>query len=277
MTTASALRRFAWRLGRRIYCGARGEPRGGDIHADGEAAVQACVIAGTPAADPLHIFDIGANVGDWSVALFDQIGAQSGRPVHLHAFEPVGGTRIRLEEALARYAERFDIHIHATAISDRKGVANMHIVEDGAGQNSMHDLDLGTHRTIEIETVTLSETFDRLGVERAQLVKVDAEGHDLAIIRGALDLLASERIDVLQFEYNHAWVYSRSFLKDIFDLTDALPYKVARVGSERLDAFDHWHPELERFFNANYLLIRDAALGWFRHRRGSFDGSNTYA
>lgn len=275
--THPAIRRFAWRLGRRIYCAARGEPRGGDIHQDGEASVQKRVIDAVPPADPLHVFDIGANVGDWSIALFDQIRSEPARQVCLHAFEPVDGTRARLEKALTGYSGRFDIHVHGTAISDRKGVARMHIVEDGAGQNSMHDLDLGTDRTIEIETATLSETFDRLGVERAQLVKVDAEGHDLAIVRGALDLLKAERIDVLQFEYNHAWVFSRSFLKDVFDLSDPLPYKVVRIGRDGVEVFDHWHPELERFFNANYLLIREPALGWFNHRRGTFDVSNTYA
>ncbi|MBD3760735.1 FkbM family methyltransferase [Rhizorhabdus sp.] len=273
----TALRRFAWRLGRHIYCFARGEPRGGDIHKDGEATVQKCVIDAIPATDTLNIFDIGANVGDWSKALFDQIGGEPARRVHLHAFEPVDGTRSRLKANLSRYAGRFDVNLHAPAISDKTGIARMHIVEDGSGQNSIHDLALGTDKTIEIDTITLSEIFDRLGVARSQLVKVDAEGHDVAIIRGARDLLRSGRIDVLQFEYNHAWVFSRSFLKDVFDLCEALPYHIARVGKASIEVFDHWHPELERFFNANYLLIREPALAWFDHHRGTFDVSNTYA
>jgi FkbM family methyltransferase len=271
----SSMRRLAWRLGRWIYCSARGEPRSGEIHRNGESAVQKRVIDAVAAADPLCIFDIGANVGEWSIALFDQLKAGPSRQVSLHAFEPVAETRARLEKNLAEYSRSFQVNVHPTAISDRTARARMHVV-DGGRRNSMHELGFASG-TIEVETVTLSDVFDRFGVERAQLVKVDAEGHDPAIIRGSMELLRSERIDILQFEYNQRWVFSRSFLKDIFDLCHDIPYKIARVGIGSVELFEHWHPELDRFFNANYLLVREPALNWFVHHRGNFDVSNTYA
>jgi ribonucleotide reductase alpha subunit len=39
----------------------------------------------------------------------------------------------------------------------------------------------------------------------------------------------------------------------------------------------NWHPEIERFFAANYALVHDRALGWFDVHRGIFDKANTYA
>jgi hypothetical protein len=37
---------------------------------------------------------------------------------------------------------------------------------------------------------------------------------------------------------------------------------------------DHWHPELERYFEANYLIVNARALEWFDARRGWFNESN---
>ena len=97
------------------------------------------------------------------------------------------------------------------------------------------------------------------------------------MLRGARELLREQRIDVLQFEYNHRWVHARAFLKDVFDLVADLPYEVARITPDGLETLPGWHFELERFFEANYLLVRRPALDWFPCRRGGFDASNAYA
>jgi FkbM family methyltransferase len=260
-----------------LYCIARGEPRGGDIHRDGEAAVQKRVIDGVPVNEILHVLDIGANIGDWTVAFLDQLEIQPTRQVRLHAFEPVKATRAKLEANFVRYSAAFDLRVHDYAVSDSNGTISMHIIDDGAGRNSIYASEIASAYTIEIEAVTLSDIFERAGIAHAHLVKIDAEGHDLAIMHGAASLLRDGRIDVLQFEYNHSWVYARSFLKDVFDLIEPTSYKAARICHGYIEVFDAWHPELERFFNANYVLVRDTALDWFDHRHGTFDKSNTYA
>ncbi len=129
---------------------------------------------------------------------------------------------------------------------------------------------------IEVETTDLAAWASRKGLQRLHLVKADAKGHDLFVLRGALPLLREERIDVLQFEYNHRWVFARAFLKDVFDLAAPLPYALARITPAGVEILPEWHPELERFFETNYCLIRRPALDWFSCRRGRFDAANTY-
>ena len=53
-----------------------------------------------------------------------------------------------------------------------------------------------------------------------------------------MGLLAAARIDVFQFEYNHRWVYGRSFLKDVFDLAAGLEYQVGKVRVRTVELFD---------------------------------------
>ena len=143
----------------------------------------------------------------------------------------------------------------------------LHLVEDARRADT----------TIEVERTTLTDFCRQRGIGHVNLVKSDTEGHDLSVLRGARELLAAGRVDLLQFEYNHTWVFSRAFLKDVFELVEGLPYRVARIRPNSIEILDGWHPELDRFFHANYLLVREPALAWFDVRYGTFDDSNTYA
>ena len=273
------VRRLMWRLGRNLYSRARGEPGNGDIATGGEAYVQRCVIAGSAADNSLRVIDIGANLGEWTLSFLKGVvdAGRAGGDIQIHLFEPVPGTRDLLQANLAAQTADRTAKVHGSAVSDVSGHAFMQIVGDTSGRNSLIANELTASGVIEVETVTLADVFSIFGIERSQLVKVDAEGHDPAIIRGARALLAAGRIDVLQFEYNHTWVFSRSFLKDIFDIAEGLPYSIARIRPHSVEVFGAWHPELDRFFHCNYLLIREPALAWFDVVPGRFDVSNTYA
>lgn len=276
------LRRLAWRVGRRVYCAARGEPSADDIATDGEAYVQRCLVKGVDRRSDLCVFDVGANCGDWSASFLNALasGQRTGARTSLHLFEPVPMTREVLRRRLADMKGSGIAEVHALAMSDECASAPMAILSGTGGRNS---LSLDTENTrraegmIEIEKTTLAEFCRQWGIGHVNLVKSDTEGHDLSVLRGARELLAAGRIDLFQFEYNHTWVFSRAFLKDVFELVEGLPYRVARIRPDRIEILDGWHPELERFFHANYLLVREPALAWFDVRFGTFDQSNTYA
>jgi hypothetical protein len=112
-------------------------------------------------------------------------------------------------------------------------------------------------------------------LEKIHLLKCDTEGHDMEVIRGALPLLAEEKISILQFEYNHRWVYARNFLRDVFISIEKLPYRLAMLQPDQLWIFGEWHPELERFFEGNYALIHVDALDWFPTNWVTWDRFNT--
>ena len=130
---------------------------------------------------------------------------------------------------------------------------------------------------IVVEKQTLDGFCAEHAIDHINLVKTDTEGHDIHVMRGAQKMLESEKIDVYQFEYNHRWVQTRAFLKDVFDIIDGLPYKVAKITPGGIEIFEGWHPELERFFEGNYLIVHERSLGWFNCRFGQLDQSNVYA
>ncbi len=275
MEMQGRLRRFVWRLGRKLYCTARGEGAN-QIDINGEAYVQERVLAAATSGETLTVFDVGANLGEWTQSLWSM---KSGCPakVEVWAFEPSPES---LRAIHVRFANNPDVRCMQLALSNEPGRDRLMMASATGGTNtlSFDDALAGQAAAVtEIEKTTAADFCEAHEIERVHLFKCDTEGHDLRVIEGASSLLTSERIDVLQFEYNHRWVYSRAFLKDVFDIVAELPYTVAAVRPSRIEILQAWHPELDRFFEANYLLVHERALGWFDVLDGHFDISNTYA
>src|SRR5262249_43941385 len=78
-----------------------------------------------------------------------------------------------------------------------------------------------------------------------------------------------------QFEYSFHWINSRTYLKDVFDLVRDTPYAVAKVCPEGLEVYAEWHPELERYFEANYALVHTRLLSGLGCRAVRIGDSNT--
>jgi FkbM family methyltransferase len=276
-----SLRRLLWRGGRRLYCEARGEQRSFDIVTNGEADVQARVLAAIPLAVKMQAVDVGANEGAWTLSLLRQAAPERLQPSSLRvdAFEPIPSSAARFSSAIASIAGKGCVHLHGHAISSKTGNARMAVMCETGGTNSLHFEGSGAPPGgwVDVTLTSLPEHCAKEGITHIHLAKCDAEGHDLQVLTGARPMLVAQCIDVFQFEYNHRWVLGRAYLNDVFALVAGLPYKVARIVPGRIEVFDSWHPELERFFESNYVLVREPALSWFDARRGRFDVSNTYA
>jgi hypothetical protein len=65
-------------------------------------------------------------------------------------------------------------------------------------------------------------TLDRFAevedIHVIDLLKIDTEGTELYVLKGAMRLLKKKRIRFIQFEFNEMNVYSRTFFRDFIDL-----------------------------------------------------------
>lgn len=271
-------RRMLWRTGRALYMQARAETSGG-IQNDGEQSIQrdflqACA---TRSLSPV-VFDVGANVGDWTGSLLEiGQGNGGGRKLEVHCFEPVPATHSVLANRFGGQLPGVQVTLVQKACSSEEGVMEMYVVADGAGTNSLYRDSMSRDgRKIQIETTTVDSYCAANNVDIVHFLKCDTEGHDVEVMHGAARMFREQKIMAFQFEYNHRWVSSRHFLIDVFEFAEGLPYSIGKITTEGVEIYDAWHPELERFFDGNYLLIHNSALAWYKTRRGSFDSSNTY-
>ncbi len=271
-------RRATYRIGRALYQKARGDVRN-DIVSNGETLVQSCVVdawkRGGLSGQRLVVFDVGANVGDWSSALVSVLTDSNMREaVDLYVFEPVPSTFECLRNRLG--AQSPVPHYEQVALSSENGEGVMYVTAPNAGTNSLHaGSQRGDQKQIAIVRATATDFCKSHGIQKVHLLKCDTEGHDMEVIRGALPLLTDEKISILQFEYNHRWVFARNFLRDAFMSIEKLPYKLAMLQPDHILIFGEWHPELDRFFEGNYALVHVDALDWFPAKRVSWDRYGT--
>lgn len=154
-------------------------------------------VAGTIANDQLATRLI-ARLADRGETFVD-VGAHIGSviaEVRRHA----PGARIIAVEAIpekaARLRTRFsDVRVESCAVAEREATASFFVDLDRSGYSS---LARGAGRVREIEVPV--RTLDGLiGEDRADIVKIDVEGAELGVLRGADNLLSAHR-PVILFE-----------------------------------------------------------------------------
>ena len=243
----SAIRSTAWRLGRCLYFWARRDVPS-DPATNGEYWLLEKLISQSE--DNATLLDIGANRGDWTQKACDLL-ERRGRNGQIHAFEPTRSTFTFLAD---RFQGKVCVCLHKTGLSDRNGVADFFVVGEFAGTNS---LQRSEGVAIEqVQTQTLDEFVATVELEEVLFAKSDTEGHDMSVLRGAERSLREGRVAAWQFEYNHRWIANHSCLRDVFDFVEGKPYVVGKLYGGGIEIHESWHSELDRFFEANYVLIR---------------------
>jgi FkbM family methyltransferase len=274
LITSTFGRRSVWRLSRALYMYARADSTN-VITANGEALIQRHMLQACARnrVRPV-VFDVGANIGDWTISLLRSHTALCLEITpEIHCFEPVPSSFSVLSQRVA--PSRDSLRIVQKALSHRAGTATMAIVGALEGTNSLHD-DGTRYNRITVQVGTVDEYCQKEGIPIVHYLKCDTEGHDAEVLCGAERLMNEGRIMTFQFEYNHRWVYSRHYLRDVFERVKGLPYRLGKITPIGIELYKEWHPELERFFEGNYAMIHHDALKWYPVADGMFDPSNTF-
>lgn len=130
--------------------------------------------------------DVGANVGLYTLAL-----AATRPDLTVVAFEPVP----RVFEALRRNVALnglSNVRLSAAAVSDRTGTQPLFVPAGGVPVEAtlLSGLRANTSR-IEVPTVTIDRAVEQYGLPGVDLVKVDVEGCELAVLRGTAATIAA--------------------------------------------------------------------------------------
>lgn len=267
--------KLVYRIGRKLYMHARGDVAN-DMQKNGELMLQKAVVrAVTPKGGRGIFFDVGANVGDWTKNLLKYIESMGDRSFDVYCFEPVPATMSMLKTNISLDQR---VHYEELALSAATGEAIIYLNGNLAGTNSMHSPDQASqNHSIVVKKISAADFCAQREIPHIDLMKVDTDGHDAEVILGCLPLLRQKRIGVLQFEYNHRWIFSRHYLKDVFDMLSGLPYRIGKVQRNHIKLYNEWNHELEKFFEGNYAIISEEMIPFFNCRVCTFDKSNVVA
>jgi FkbM family methyltransferase len=137
------------------------------------------------------IFDVGANHGLLSFGMAGKHGAA----IDFHLFEPIPRLVASIEKTRALYpAMRLTLN-HA-AVADHDGEVSFAVADEETGRSHI-DAEGG----LKIRCVKLDSYLARSGVGEVDLLKLDVEGYELSVLRGATEGLQRRAIRAIYFEY----------------------------------------------------------------------------
>jgi FkbM family methyltransferase len=210
-------------------------------------------------ADPnLLSLDVGANIGAMT-------GALARRSAEVWAFEPHPTLNRRLAANVDRFHDRrgyAPCRVLEIAVSDSEGEAELILPDDFATNNGTARLEPTNAETgITVRTSRLDTLLDDREVG---VMKLDVEGHEAAVLRGARNAMEAARIQNIVFE-DHLQRESevRRMLKDHGYSIFSIGWKIF---GPTLD--DESRPASHAFEAPNFLATRDSrrALERLRHR-----------
>ncbi len=137
------------------------------------------------------ILDVGANDGRTILRLRRYLPR-----TRIIAFEPIAETFDRLCAATAGMA---DVTCHRLALGATEEDREMYVGAKGA-LNSLYPGFQASHRRERVPVTTLDRFIDQANIDRAELLKIDTEGHDLEVLRGAERTLRDGRFGAIQIE-----------------------------------------------------------------------------
>lgn len=199
---------------------------------------------------PWVVFDVGSHRGQWARE------AISINPnLRLHCFEPTPAAYAQLLKK--KFPQ--NVTCQPVAVSDCEGSETLYTYT-GSLRNSLYPVaGLEVLDSLTVQTQAVSAYCEQQQIAQIDLLKIDVEGAELRVLRGALPLLQSGRIGVVQFDYGANFIDARVFLKDMFDLIAGLSYDIYKLYPDGLRRVTGYHTDLECFQNALYVLVR---RGW---------------
>jgi len=151
----------------------------------------------------MTVFDVGANVGELTLLFSRFAGGE-----HVHAFEASRAAFEKLE-IVCRTANRRGVTLNHLALADKKGAIRLNIYDDeflsfntqAARPLKDYGLDIEPVEVEEVSAATIDDYCEENRIESVDLLKIDVEGAELQVMRGARKLLAARRVKCLTFEF----------------------------------------------------------------------------
>jgi FkbM family methyltransferase len=174
--------------------------------------------------------DCGANIGLWSLVAAPQVG-EDGRVI---AFEPNPDSARRLAEHTGQSSR---IRVHARALSESPRSLSF---EPGEQHNLAR---VSVHGPMQVRATTLDAAVE----PPVHGIKIDVEGHELEVLKGASKTLAARPWVVVEFNTEHTPARKLGEWP-VHELLTGLGYQASSPRGDALDA--EWAPP---FTYANVL------------------------
>ncbi|MBN1461286.1 MAG: FkbM family methyltransferase [Armatimonadetes bacterium] len=229
-----------------------GYGEGNNPATSGEEGVLDYVHSRVCSQERVNVFDVGANVGEYA----ERVIERWGRRLDLWCFEPSASTCRILRE---RVGSRPGVTLEKLGLSESNGCLVLHTSGEGSKVASVHEGQASEREgalSEEIAVRTVDSYCADHGIRALDLLKIDVEGHELCVLRGAREMLERGAIRFIQFEFSAACVDARVYFRDYWELLHRsyLIYRVLAHGLTQVLGYDESREVFKRA--TNYLAER---------------------
>lgn len=181
-------------------------------------------VLGRALKEKVTFFDVGANVGEWSIHAVRCFRKYDG-----HLFELSEETYEILNK---RLGGDDSLRLNNVALSDCSGKIEYLNYGCGDGGNTMlvhasyHKKDSVVSQS---EAMTGDMYCDMNNIQKIDFLKIDTEGVEYSVLKGFDKMFSDHCIDVIQFEYGYTHGDAKILMKDFFTFFEAHGYIVGRL------------------------------------------------
>jgi len=209
--------------------------------------------------DLIISIDVGANVGKYTNLLLSETNSE------IISFEPLKAAFRELKKIEKEYPNRLKVFNYA--IGDENTNLELNFSDEKSEKatfskdiDKLSFFDHEKNKKIMTDIVTLDSFFldnsSLLNKKNIDLIKIDTEGFELEVIKGAKDTIENKRPKYIQLEFNwHQLFKNHSMYKfsqylNNYELFQILPF------GEKLIKVDPRRPEANIFHLSNFVYIR---------------------
>lgn len=203
--------------------------------------------------DDWTLFDVGANIGDYTLLLKEVFGKNS----FVYSFEPAKNTFHELESNLINQTNvrlcNFGLGEERTRLTLYSNAASSSMAS--VYHRRLDHFNMALNQTEDIEIRTVDDFCDENSINHIHLLKLDVEGHEIKVIRGASNMIISGKIDFIQFEFGGTDIDSRVFFQDFYYLLKDR-YDLYRIVKDGLYKIKGYTEVYENFMATMYMAKR---------------------
>lgn len=161
--------------------------------------------------NPTHIVDIGANRGTWT-----RNALQYFPDAYYSLFEP----QAYLSASFTDLLKNPKIKFHAKGVAATSGMMDLTTSDRDDSFSFSFSADQAREwgvRQVKAPVVSLDEYLPTLNLPKPELIKIDAEGWDLEVLKGAYESVSNAEVVLLE-----AAVMNKLFKNNVNDVTSAM-------------------------------------------------------
>jgi len=206
------------------------------------------------------VFDIGANVGEYSSMLLDNSKSHNVE-LNLHLFEP---TKSCFEIISKKFGSKNNVTLNNFGVSDSNTTAQIFYDKEQSGLASLYQRNLDSYnlqlnQSEEIILKRIDEYIEEKNIKHVDFIKIDIEGHELKAFYGFGNYLNDDFVDYIQFEYGGANLDSHSSLMEIYKFFEKRGFSIAKIMPNGLEV-RKYSPFMDNFMYSNYVAISNKVL-----------------